>query len=402
MASISSSSNSPLQPFPQLSGVPSDFSDPPDLSWVSGRTILITGGISGFGRAMARKWASAPGVKPIIILGDIVPTSKGSSIVENLQKETGNPNIHFLNVDVANWESQVTFFRRASALAGVNGIDTVAASAGVGGVDESREFMAPLPTSRLDALQKSDCSIPAAPSLKTVDVNLTGSLYTVYLALAHLSARRATRPGGEKSSSADGSILLLGSFASILPLPAVSLYGSSKHALLGLFRSLRLTMPHTHPNVRLNILCPYFVHTPIVGMDGALILAGGAPAEIEDVVNAATWCVGRSDMRGRALAVSPKMTREEAKSVGLVTWSDAATTDKEASHDSGATVTQFPIAVWDCYAHDYELSDLFGRRIIKLIEMRTAQRGWRGIGEDLYKLFSSVLTHGINKIRRGN
>lgn len=347
---------------------------------------------------MAKKWGAAPGTKPTIILGDIVPASKGTPIAETLQKETGNPNIHFLNVDVTSWESQVSFFQRANALAGSDGIDTVAASAGVGGVDESTQFMTPQPTSQLDASQKDGHPPPKAPSLKTLDVNLTGSLYTVHLALAYLSTRRATAPDNEKAKIIDSSILLFGSFASILPLPGVSLYGASKHALLGLFRSLRLTMPHTHPTIRLNILCPYFVNTPIVGRDGALVLAGGALAEIEDVVSAATWCVGHNDMHGRALAVAPKITQREAKSVGLLSSYDASGTQKKAEEESEASKTQSATGIWECYAHDHELSELFGRRILKLIEMRTAQRGWRGVAEDIYSIFASLLRSGLNKV----
>jgi FlaA1/EpsC-like NDP-sugar epimerase len=36
---------------------PVNTSDPYDPGWVEGRTILVTGGASGFGEGFARKWA---------------------------------------------------------------------------------------------------------------------------------------------------------------------------------------------------------------------------------------------------------------------------------------------------------------------------------------------------------
>lgn len=36
---------------------PIDINDPYDAAWVEGRTILITGGASGFGEGFFRKWA---------------------------------------------------------------------------------------------------------------------------------------------------------------------------------------------------------------------------------------------------------------------------------------------------------------------------------------------------------
>lgn len=377
---------------------PSDFSTAPDLSCVSGRTILITGGGSGFGKAMATKWSSAPGIKPTIILGDIIPTPKGTAIAESIQKETGNPNVYFIQVDVTSWESQVSLFRRANAIGGAAGIDTVAASAGINGSDESMKFMAPPPMSGLDTTQDSDQTVPSAPSLNTLNVNLTGTMYTVHLALSYFSARHAAEPGSTKQSSPDTSILLFGSLASILPLPLQSIYGTSKHALVGLFRSLRLTLPSTHPNVRLNILCPYFVRTPMVGNDGSLLLAGGALAEIDDVINAATWCVGRSDMRGRALAIGPKVTKAEGQSVGLPVSDTSDSASKPTNGNLKAGESESTVAIWDCFAHDHELSDIFGRRIMMLAEMKTAQRGWRGIGEDLYNVFLSILKGSIKRL----
>jgi FlaA1/EpsC-like NDP-sugar epimerase len=36
---------------------PLDTSEPYDAAWIAGKTILITGGASGFGEGFFRKWA---------------------------------------------------------------------------------------------------------------------------------------------------------------------------------------------------------------------------------------------------------------------------------------------------------------------------------------------------------
>jgi NAD(P)-dependent dehydrogenase (short-subunit alcohol dehydrogenase family) len=106
---------------------PIDISEPFDPSWVSGKTILITGGASGFGEGFSRKWA-AHGAN--IMIGDI-NDGRGKALIEELRMQTGSQNHHFFHCDVTNWQSQVDFFQSATKLSPHGGIDAVVANAGI-------------------------------------------------------------------------------------------------------------------------------------------------------------------------------------------------------------------------------------------------------------------------------
>ncbi len=66
-----------------------------------------------------------------------------------------------------------------------------------------------------------DDGLPVKPNLKTIDVDLNGAIYTVYLALYYL--RKNTVPGGK--------ITLTASSAALYPLDTVPLYTAAKHAV---------------------------------------------------------------------------------------------------------------------------------------------------------------------------
>ena len=106
---------------------PIQLSEPYDPAWVTGKTILITGGASGFGEGFSRKWA-ARGAN--IMIGDI-NDGRGKAMIEELRKETGNQNHHFFHCDVTIWQSQVDFFHFAAKLSPHGGIDAVVANAGI-------------------------------------------------------------------------------------------------------------------------------------------------------------------------------------------------------------------------------------------------------------------------------
>ena len=88
---------------------PVDVNKPYDASTLRGRTILVTGGSSGFGAAFARHWA-AHGAN--LIIGDI-NDRLGESLVAELRTITGpgspggggggGGQHHFVHVDVTDW-----------------------------------------------------------------------------------------------------------------------------------------------------------------------------------------------------------------------------------------------------------------------------------------------------------
>ncbi|KAL2416430.1 hypothetical protein ABEF95_001390 [Exophiala dermatitidis] len=367
-------------PFPPASiiqsvPVPISLSTPADKTALhanlASKTILITGGASGFGATCFRSWASQGAS---VIIGDINSTL-GTELVTTVHKETGNPNLHFIPLDVTSWSSQVKFFRRAAQLSPHGGIDCVVANAGVADANENREFEAPSREyGNVDDSIKGDgdgdAAVPPPPGLRTLDVNLYGVIYTTHLAMWYLPRNPGSTPCDPKASSGsrDRHLLLVSSIAGLSGLPGQPLYAAAKHGVVGLFRTLRLTTPIKH-GIRVNMINPYFVDTPILGPLGALVLAGGGMATIESVLEAATRLVADQSIIGRALAIGPKASVEQARAVGLV--SDTAEMDTDGQ------------AIWDVYAHDFEQSDLFTRRIIAVTNLITQARGWTGMVGDV-------------------
>ncbi|MCJ1226143.1 hypothetical protein MMC12_002792 [Toensbergia leucococca] len=335
---------------------PIDTTDVVDDSWVNGKTILITGGASGFGAGFLRRWA---GKGATIIVGDI-NVQKGDQLVRELSRETGNPNVHFCYCNVSDWQSQVNLFKEAVKLSPHGGIDSVVANAGI----SDNAFTIEKPKG-LDAAE------PPPPNLKVLDVNLTGVVYTAHLALFYLPRNPGSAPANFRCDPAqtprDRHLLLIASVAALVPIPGQTLYGASKHAVLGLYRCLRSSV-FIH-GVRVNLICPYFIDTPIIDAPGRAILAGGLLGTIEDVVEAATRVMDPRVV-GRALAVSGKM-KVEQDAEG--TWSLA----------EGSEATAQDKAIWEIYSHDFEDSDIFQRRMVGLLNRVTELRGWIGWTKDI-------------------
>lgn len=88
----------------------------------------------------------------------------------------------------------------------------------------------------------------------TISVNVTGTFNVVRAAVAGMD------PNG-------GSIVMIGSEQSVLGVPNYSAYATSKAALLGLTRALAAELA---PAIRVNLLCPGPVDTPMLEAEFAL------------------------------------------------------------------------------------------------------------------------------------
>ena len=351
---------------------PLDFSNIPDDSWVKDKTILITGGASGFGAGFLKRWAKA-GAN--VIIGD-VNVQKGDEIIRSLSKETGNRNLHFVQCDVTNWQSQVSFFKEAIRLSPHGGIDTVVANAGIVGHE------------KLEQPLGLDVANPPPPNLSVINVNLIGVLYTAHLALYYLPRNPGSNSANAKCEPADvhrdRHLLLIGSYASFIPLPGQALYGSSKHAVVGLFRCLRSTS--FSQGVRTNLICPYFIDTPILSPLGRVILAGSVVGAVEDVVEAATRLTADPRVVGRAISVGPKLKVVENKDNGE--WELAE--DKQDAESVEKSM-------WEVYPHDFENNDQFQRTIIGIYNRASQLRGWYGWVFDIIKILLNVINFRWNR-----
>jgi len=95
---------------------------------------------------------------------------------------------------------------------------------------------------------------PAGPALKpnltTMDINLTGLLYTVKLAI-HYFRRQPVEP------SRDRCLILKSSLAGYVDLPGSIQYNASKFGVRGVMRSLRRTS--WKESIRVNLVAPWSV-----------------------------------------------------------------------------------------------------------------------------------------------
>lgn len=315
--------------------------------------MVITGGASGFGEGFFRKWAHAGAH---VIIGD-VNNARGRALVEEVRKKTGSQHHHFLHCDVTNWQSQCDFFRTAVQLSPHGGIDAVVANAGI--AENMPTFEIP---------KGLDDETPPPPNLKCLEVDLLGVMYTAHLAMFYLPRNpNSSKPGSSTTptqQSRDRHLLLIGSVASLAPLPGQLLYCVSKHGVLGLFRGLRSTA-FVH-GIRVNMLCPYFIDTPLIPAAGRALLAGSAMGKPEDVVDAGTRLAADTRIVGRALVVGPKVRIDGD-------WQLVPQTSEEGQE----------IAVWEAYADDFQEAEAFTARFIRMLNQVEVARGWMGWAYDM-------------------
>ncbi|KAK8087748.1 hypothetical protein PG997_002709 [Apiospora hydei] len=350
---------------------------------VRGRTILITGGASGFGASFARHWATHGAH---VIVGD-VNDKAGEALAAELRTLAGaTPHQHYRHCDVTSWESQVAFFRDAVALSPHGGLDAVVANAGISDTDFAFCRAQEKKGSRND---DNSSPGPSKPDMKCLDVNLVGAAYTAHLAMYWLSrnpgstAHDLGKPRTPDGPERDRHLLLVGSVASLWPVAQSTQYTMSKHAVMGLFRSLR-GMAGWQSGVRVNMLCPYIIATGIVPPIARIALAGAAVGTVDAAVEAATRFMADTSIVGRALVVGPKVrVRDDDEQRYEVTELLQGRPEDPEQQEAMRNAWGFVTSSWEVYAHDYELVEVANGRILRMLNRIEAMRGWAGWMKDI-------------------
>ncbi len=244
------------------------------MSDLAGKTVLITGGGSGVGAAMARAFADA-GAKVIIA---------GRSEERLRQTAATHKLIATIVADVTDEQSVQAMFSAAGPC------DIVIANAGA---SES----APFAKTSLNAWQRM------------IDVNLTGTFLTL-------------REGLRQMPTPAGRLIAIASTAGLKGYAYVAPYAAAKHGIVGLVRSLALEVAKT--NITVNAICPGFLNTEmtersianIVEKTGKTVdeargsLSGLNPQqrliEPSEVAETALWLCsdGARSVNGQAISVS--------------------------------------------------------------------------------------------------
>lgn len=226
---------------------------------LDGRTALITGGSSGIGKACAVRFRSEGAT---VFVADIRPQSS-----DELQLDVG---------DSAAWPALI---------ASLPPLDIVMLNAGI--VTPRRRSETPGSDNFFGSpLSIADITDEAYRS--AMSVNLDGVFF----------GARAVIPGMVERGSGD--VLMTASLAGLSAMPMDPIYGTNKHAVVGLSRALGASLAGT--GVCVSALCPGFMDTPLVTADmqatiksvglpvaSAERVADGAMASLQQRVDGAQW-----------------------------------------------------------------------------------------------------------------
>ena len=192
------------------------------LKPLSQQTLVVTGGSSGIGLAIARRDVKQ-GARVVLVARD---ENVLSTICHELTQVGGYADFVVADVGVREQVRHVV----DTVVERYGGFDTWINDAGIGVY------------ARLEELSDEDHH-------RLFQTNYWGVVYGSTEALRHLRDR-------------GGALINIGSISSDVPAPILSAYTATKHAVKGFTNSLRLELMHDHASVSLTLIRPSGIHTP--------------------------------------------------------------------------------------------------------------------------------------------
>ena len=236
-----------------------------------GSVSIVTGGASGIGRALGAELAKRGAAE--IVIADL-QTALAEEAAEGIRKAGSRATVVGLDVrDKAAVERMVAEVQRSSGR-----IDYVFNNAGTGVLGETH------------LLGERDWDL-------TIDVNLRGVVNVIRAVYPRLIAQGY------------GHLINTASVAGLVATPFISVYSATKHAVVGLSKSMRIEAAPL--GVRVSALCPGVVRTPLL-TGGAI---GGSIYEMSEAQEAAWW----ERFRPGDVGVFAKQTIDQvAKNQGII------------------------------------------------------------------------------------
>jgi len=238
-----------------LAGCATGRITPDDAQRVAGKTYVITGASSGFGRGVALRLAE--------MRANVVLAARRAEVLQEVAAEArakgGVPLV--VPTDVAQPGDMERL--AAATLERFGRIDVWINNAGVGAIGHFED-------------------IPLADHARVVDVNLNGVIYG-----SHIALRQFRRQG-------HGTLVNIGSVESEVPLAYHASYAATKAAVLGLGRALseEIRLSGAAGRIAVSTVMPWAVDTPF--FEHAANYSGGKPRMAlmdgpEKVVDAIVW-----------------------------------------------------------------------------------------------------------------
>jgi NAD(P)-dependent dehydrogenase (short-subunit alcohol dehydrogenase family) len=189
----------------------------------SGKTVLVTGGATGIGRATCVAFANAGAA---VLIGDV--DDRATETVAAITAAGGKA--AYVKADVTSAAAMTALVEECVSRFG--SMDFAFNNAGV------------LPPQRpLHEVTEAELDL-------AIDVDLKGVFFAMQAEIRHF-----LNVGG-------GAIVNTASVGGVIADPNMSAYVACKHAVVGLTKALALD--HSHTGVRFNAICPGRVETPFV------------------------------------------------------------------------------------------------------------------------------------------
>ena len=191
------------------------------MKHLEGKTVLITGGASGIGKIMVRLMLER---KAKVVIWDI---SQGN-IDETRSQFSNKEGVFFYQVDVSNVEQIKETAQKIKQEVGV--VDVIINGAGI-------------------IVGKFFHEHSVGEIAKTMEINAIAPMYVTQAFL------------GDMMNQNSGHICNIASSGGLISNPKMSVYASSKWALIGWSDSLRLEMKQLNKNINVTTIMPYYIHT---------------------------------------------------------------------------------------------------------------------------------------------
>ena len=209
------------------------------MGLLDNKVAVITGGISGLGRASALRYA-AEGAR--VVVADI-NAERGANAAAEMS--AGGASIEFIQVDVTSKKSQQALFDDVVSRYGQ--VDIVLDAAGV---SSSGYISGEVSEVEADPEERMFHNRMLEDWEKVMAVNVTGVMLTNQMAIKHMLAKGNA-----------GSIVNIASIAGRRPLPGASDYCVSKAAVIMLTQTV--ATEYSTSNIRVNAIGPGFIETPM-------------------------------------------------------------------------------------------------------------------------------------------